>query len=83
MNVVSGKGNRMSEGKEMGQLGMFWAQWGKQLDGTEYRCWKEQELGSDKGGLKCQARSLAWTEQATGSPCRFLSRRMTTVWHPI
>lgn len=44
----------------------------EELDQTEYRCWKEQELGSGRWGFKCQARSLALTEQATGSPCRFL-----------
>lgn len=41
--------------------------------GMEYKCWEEQERGSDRQGLTCQARRLALTEKAAGSPCRFLA----------
>lgn len=71
--MVSGQGNGMGNGEEMGQHGVFWARGGTQQGGTEYKCWEEQERGSDRQGLMCQARRLALTEEATGSPCRCLA----------
>ena len=52
---------RQGDGTTWDVLGL-WS--GEELDRTENRCWKEQELGSGRWGLKRQARSLALTEQA-------------------
>lgn len=68
----------MTKGKEMGHAWGVPGRVGEELGRTEYRCWKEQELGSGRWGLKW--RGLGLDRAGQGSPCRFLSREVTTVY---